>query len=255
MNTTRDPGARLAAWLDEGPTDLPDATRRAIVTALPLTNQARRGLLAPRRLFTMPIFPRVAAVMAVVVLLIAGGVYLAGSRSAMPSPLPTTQPTATAAAPTATSASTPLPTYDTSSWVPFVSARYGFTVSLPGPWVEFPSDRGWDVGMAKQPGTSGADRFEPPSQSLVVAGWRVDLAPGESADTWLAEYIAIGVPSCAAKPSTPIRIDGLPGQRVDCTELSQAIVSKGDHVYLFAIWSPSQQELFRAILATVRLPA
>ncbi len=203
----------------------------------------------------MPVFPRVAALAAVVVLLIAGGVYVAGSRPANPGPVPTTLPTATAAAPTATAASTPLATYDTSSWVPFESTRYGFTISVPGPWLKLPSDRDWDVGMAKQPGTSAADRFEPPSQSMVVAGWRVNLAPGETADTWLAEYIGIGVPSCAAQAATPITIDGLPGYLLDCTELSQAIVTKGDHVYLFAIWSPSQQELLRAILGTVRLPA
>ena len=29
-NATRDPDSVLAAWLDEGPTDLPDATRRAV---------------------------------------------------------------------------------------------------------------------------------------------------------------------------------------------------------------------------------
>ena len=33
MNAPRDPETVLAAWLDEGPTDLPDVTRRAILTA------------------------------------------------------------------------------------------------------------------------------------------------------------------------------------------------------------------------------
>ena len=33
MKPTRDPEVIFAAWLDEGPMDLPDATRRAILTA------------------------------------------------------------------------------------------------------------------------------------------------------------------------------------------------------------------------------
>lgn len=255
MNTTRDPEVRLATWLDEGPTELPDATRRAIVMALPLTNEARRGLLAPRRHFTMRTFPRVAALAAVAVLLISGGLYLAGSRSATPTPaptptaLPTILPTATAVA------TTPLASLDTSSWVPFESARYGFTLSIPAQWVRSPSDSEWDLRFAKQPGTSGADRFVPPNQSLIVAGWSVKLPPDESADKWLEGYIAAGVASCTTQVPTPVTIDGVPGQLLHCTELSQAIVSKGDRVYLFAIWSSGQQELLRAILGTVRLPA
>ena len=46
MNANIDPEAVLTAWLDEGPTELPDATRRAILTSLSTTPQARRGLLA-----------------------------------------------------------------------------------------------------------------------------------------------------------------------------------------------------------------
>ena len=63
----RDPDSVLAAWLDEGPTDLPDVTRRAILTALPTTPQARRGLLAPWRFMLMNTFARGASVVVVAV--------------------------------------------------------------------------------------------------------------------------------------------------------------------------------------------
>ena len=42
MTTPRDPDAILAAWLDEGPTRLPDQTRRAIAVAMPNDTRRRR---------------------------------------------------------------------------------------------------------------------------------------------------------------------------------------------------------------------
>ena len=90
-NDTRDPDSVLAAWLDEGPTDLPDATRRAIITALPTTPQARRGLLAPWRFPHMNMFARGASLLIVGVVAIAGLAFLVGSRGGVggPSPSPT----------------------------------------------------------------------------------------------------------------------------------------------------------------------
>ena len=64
MNANHDPESVLTTWLDEGPMDLPDATRRAILTSLPTTPQARRGLLAPWRFPHMNMFGRAAAVQA-----------------------------------------------------------------------------------------------------------------------------------------------------------------------------------------------
>ena len=42
MNVERDPDAILATWLDDGPTRLPDGTRRAIGVATRSTDQRRR---------------------------------------------------------------------------------------------------------------------------------------------------------------------------------------------------------------------
>ena len=47
MSTPRDPDVVLAAWLDDGPADLPSSTRRAISTAVRTTPQARAGLGLP----------------------------------------------------------------------------------------------------------------------------------------------------------------------------------------------------------------
>ena len=49
MNVQRDPDAILAAWLDEGPTRLPDATRRAIAVTTRTTRQSRLPIWLPWR--------------------------------------------------------------------------------------------------------------------------------------------------------------------------------------------------------------
>lgn len=98
MNVKRDPESILAAWLDEGPTDLPDATRRAILTSLPTTSQARRGPFAPWRFSLMNTYTRLAAVAVVAVFAIGGALYLIGPRFGVGGPSPTPSPTATATA-------------------------------------------------------------------------------------------------------------------------------------------------------------
>jgi WD40 repeat protein len=46
MNDMRDPNLVIGAWLDEGPTDLPETTRRAITTSVRTLDQ-RRGVVLP----------------------------------------------------------------------------------------------------------------------------------------------------------------------------------------------------------------
>lgn len=94
-NATRDPDSVLAAWLDEGPRDLPDATRRAILTSLSTTPQARRGRLAPWRSPLMTMFARGAAILVVAVLAIGGLTLLSGSGR-IGTPVPSSSPSATA---------------------------------------------------------------------------------------------------------------------------------------------------------------
>ena len=46
MNDMRDPNVIIGAWLDEGPTELPETTRRAITTSVRAIDQ-RRGFALP----------------------------------------------------------------------------------------------------------------------------------------------------------------------------------------------------------------
>ena len=130
MNERRDPDAILAAWLDGGPTELPDLTRRAIVAALPTTSQARRGPFAPWRFTPMNTFSRAAAAVLVAALALGGAVYLLG-RSTPSVGAPTATP---GVSPSPTSALPPPTQLPTSALVPFTSGLYGYTVSVPKGW-------------------------------------------------------------------------------------------------------------------------
>lgn len=70
MTAKRDLDLIVSAWLDEGPVDLPDATRRAVLTSLPTIRQARRGHLAPWRFLDMNGNGRLAGVALVAVIAI-----------------------------------------------------------------------------------------------------------------------------------------------------------------------------------------
>ena len=48
MNPPRERSAIVAAWLEEGPNELPESTRRAIAVDVRTTHQSRRSVRAPR---------------------------------------------------------------------------------------------------------------------------------------------------------------------------------------------------------------
>jgi hypothetical protein len=146
MTTPRDPDEILAMWLDEGPTRLPDQTRRAISVALPTTSQRRRGWSVPWRPNIMSTTLKY-AIGAVAVFAIAfGGWYLlvpaSGGVGAGPSPTPS--PTAS---PAGTSPS------GTSSASAYDSAAFGVPLSLTLP-------DGWSIDSQGSDliGLSGPDQ-------------------------------------------------------------------------------------------------
>ena len=150
-NATRDPDSVLAAWLDQGPTDLPDVTRRAILTAIPTTPQARRGLLAPWRSTPMNMFARGAAVLVVAVVAIGALAFFASPRSGVggPSPVsPSASPT-----PSPSASAPPLPTLDAT----FISPSHGYQVKYPTGWIVTPGTGPWPLGTNREPGNPVSD--------------------------------------------------------------------------------------------------
>ena len=76
MTISRDPDEILAAWLHEGPTRLPDQTRRAIAVAIPTTTQRRRGWIAPWRYLPLNPIARTALAALILATVIGGTFYL-----------------------------------------------------------------------------------------------------------------------------------------------------------------------------------
>ena len=106
MNAPRDLDSILAAWLEEGPTRLPDQTRRSITVALPTTSRAAARLRVPWRFPTMSTMPKLAVGAAAVIAVLLGGAFLlrpadsgnglgACLRSVSPSPSPSPTPSPT----------------------------------------------------------------------------------------------------------------------------------------------------------------
>lgn len=104
MRTVRDPDVVIASWLEEGPTELPDSTSRAIATAIEALPQRRPGRL-PWRFSNMNGPFRLAVAAALIVAAALGGLYLlrpGGGLSGGPptvSPSPAVSPTSTRSEP------------------------------------------------------------------------------------------------------------------------------------------------------------
>ena len=181
MTAQRDLDTILAAWLDEGPTVLPDPTRRAIVTALPTTTQARRGPLAPWRLFDMNGFGRLAAAALVAVVAVGGAIYVIaprlgpGDRSS-PSPLVTAPATQAAE-----------PTYPT---VTFTSTTYGYSLEIPEGWASRQATTQWPEGGPIDPDQDHADKFKPRASVLGPAAMAAaqPIPDGTTGEDWMTAW-------------------------------------------------------------------
>ena len=234
-NSTRDPDSVVAAWLDEGPTYLPDVTRRAILTALPTTPQSRRGLLAPWRSTHMYTFARWAAVLIVAAAAIGALALLNGPRN-VGGPSPSSAPSST---PRITAAPTPLV---------FSSARYLYSITLPTGWVATPATATWDGKTAPIFNDPVVDAFGPVGD----VGAFVSAAPTTSSlAAWVADGIATNARvhsvdsgcSNVAKPDSveSITIGGQPGTLVgfkNCFFVNMAFTVVNGYGYRFAFRDP-----------------
>jgi hypothetical protein len=213
----------LGAWMDEGPMDLPDVTRRAILTAVPTTRQARRGLFAPGRFFPMPTVFRAAAVIAIAVIAVGGAAFLLGQRDSGPGDLeptptptlsPTIRPTPSAEASVAISTPSPLDGHTLTFAVPFsyrLPAGEGLVVDDSDPtWYQFrhpnPNGQGYDRGVVVR----------------VITGGRVDPCSERSAAKPMANPNAFldyfhTVPTMVIGDEGPTLINGLPGVEAQVT--------------------------------------
>jgi hypothetical protein len=204
-NATRDLDSVLAAWLDEGPTELPDVTRRAILTALPTTPQARRGLLAPRRSRPMNTFARGAAVLVAAVVAIGALVLVARPRGGEggPGPSSVASPSSSAA-----SSAPPLPTLDAT----FTSPSYGYQVKYPTGWTVTRGIGPWPPGTERFPGDPVSDAIVTPSGTYRVrlSGASIALPSGTTMDQFRAFASPLSSPfnsdPCAPVAPLPVPV-------------------------------------------------
>jgi len=205
MTAPRDPDDILMAWLDEGPTRLPDQTRRAIAVGLPTVTQRRRLSWVPWRTPMMNGPFRLAAAIAVVAIVGYAALNFL-SPVVGPGSAPAATPTATPL-PSPTSAPTPVAPGIT-AWTMYTSEVHGFTVGYPADWsVNAPATRKWQAGD-EFPGDSWpyADTFVSPGEGDASIGLFVwEMPAGEGVDVesvpglkaWAETFCSdVGASSC-----------------------------------------------------------
>jgi hypothetical protein len=268
MSTLRDPDAILAAWLEEGPDELPDSTRRAIAAGLRTTAQARRrfGWLAPRDGTTrFPTLGAIAmlAIVAIVAIVAVSAVY---RPSATIGNLPSsgqTEPLTPSASAEHVASAVPSPT---PPWQGFTSGRFGYRIELPGAWthVAIADSVDWmPDSLYPTPESAYADRWQSPGTTspwLLVAVR--DPAP-EATDAWVSRYVAGLSGSCDAGREAVVSVDNESGVVRSCalvpgglSTLDVLVVHAG-RAYSIQINHRAQdyvpnRELLDQILASIR---
>jgi hypothetical protein len=157
---------------------------------------------------------------------------------------------------------------DTSSWLPFVSEHYGFSITYPPDWEAnqgrgdwtFPEDTAWPDGVEV------SDWFfldDPESGFVAASVWSVELEPGTSADEWFGNYCAVEATPCDSdEPSVAASLDGHAGRLVRASD-PLAYFGIGDRLYMLAVWQPEDHpsveryggghRLLEAFLSTMQL--
>jgi hypothetical protein len=249
MSAPRDPDAILADWLEEGPTVLPEPTRRAIVVATRTTNRSRRPFWMPQRRVIMNTYARLAVAAVAIVVVLGGAVYLFAPRAgvgggppatAAPSATPSAAPSAVASPSPAASALGPL---DTTGWTIYTSARYGFSIGHPADWMVLPSNHVWvfpaDVVCCPPP---AAESFATPANDVGVSIWSAGIKAGTTGDTWIQAYCKVME---SESPCTDLQthsiatsMDGHAGRLVLFAADTQAFIQVGNRMYVVACWRP-----------------
>ncbi len=205
MTTPRDPDAIMSAWLEEGPTRLPDQTRRAIVVAIPTTTQRRRGWLAPWRSSPMNPIARIAIAAIAVVAVVGGAAYVLRPNGQVGGPplTPTASP-ATSTPPSVSRLSDVLQ-IDLGS----VPANVRATTSTFTPAFTFVAGPGWSLDGK---GPSHAWLSDPKGGFMIVRPAEM-IAVGGSKEAVPADIVAWlrARSDFDLAASTPISIGGIEG--------------------------------------------
>jgi hypothetical protein len=140
-------------------------------------------------------------------------------------------------APSIAPRSAPSPAIDTSTWTPYVSDRYGFSISHPAGWTELPAASTWSLAD-HDPLSSAWENFRAPDSSIRVSAWSVPVEPGTTAEAWIQTYCPFLHQTCSVPhgQTVAVTLDGYPGSLVQYAEDTQAFIQIDDRMYVVAAW-------------------
>lgn len=263
MNRSRDPEAIVAAWLEDGPIDLPDETRRAISVAVRTQPRARRTFLGGIAMTSLSRFATAAgivlAVGAVSVLLLSNRATGPGAATrSSPSSPPPIAASSGPSGPAASASPSPAPS---ASWIPFSSIRYRYDAKYPAGFTAAQSTRAWILGAEQR------DSLAPASDvfrgTVWLTAFSLELPAGTSRDAWIASYYGPeSEPSPDPCSHTAIEletkeVDGHPvvftteNDTASCGGTA-AFVVVGTRLYVFSHWLSGADATLEAFLSTVR---
>jgi hypothetical protein len=187
---------------------------------------------------------------------------LAGCSGAGTSPATSVNPTQTAAgaasqAVATHAAATPVATLDTTSWVPYTSPLYGFTVAHPGQWSEQPATERWAYATQSD---AGIETIWSPSGWPEFTGFETRVPGGMTTASFLQAFTADAVKTACYPTNNqlvPTTIDGHAAgiAYAGCNEhfyFAQAVVVIGSRVWFFDLIGPDRT-LILPFLSTIKL--
>jgi len=248
----------LDGFFADGPERVSDLAFMRALDAIDRTKQ-RRDLFAPWRLSLMSLNSRLATMMVVAIVAVGGAMYLLGQHSTVGSvAIPTATPTATPLA-TVPVAATPTPALDTSNWLPFNSALYGFSAALPRDWTTASAA---GISASNPGGDANPDIFWSPSGWPDFKGYEIKIPAGKTADEFLHDYTTDAVTTaCYPLPNmwSMTTIDGHPAHiaYAGCNEhfyFAQATAVIGKRIWFFVLDGPDRS-LIVPFLTTVKIDA
>lgn len=254
MSTARDPDLIVAAWLDDGPTDLPTDTERSIAIAVRTLPQARSRVDRLARRIDMTRFQTLGLVAAVAIVAVVGLVAISafGGRRADVGGQPTvTAPASPSASPTPSIVTPPL--IET-----FLSPWYGYTIDYPAEWVAISARNFFKPAEFSAAGgpSEWLDVIHPTTSNGLLRIGSAAIPEGGTAET-VSE--AFWGPQDNLEDMT---IAGKPALVRDQDGEVEAVVDAGDRVYVVTLFSgqggsepgiENHRALFDALMASLTL--
>ena len=253
MTVQRDPDAILAAWLEEGPTVLPEPTRRAIAVSTRNVHRSRLPTWLPWRDPNMNGMSRLALAAVAIVAVVVGGLVVlrpgadqpggvGGRGSPVPSvsaaPSPSALPSASASPSTS---AIPEPSVGALTQA-FTSPTFGYAIRYPAGWVVTPTT---EAG----PTPGGADAFVSAAGGWYLRALSRAIPDGVVVDDWILSTL-----QNSDDPGCMPRRDTMESVTVEATFVVDT------RAYLFTLYdtrgTPSAEEaraLFDRLAATITL--